>query len=409
MKGEILSVGTELLLGHLVDTNAPWLAQSLSSIGVDVFWIGQVGDNQARLVEALRRGWERSDLIVVSGGMGPTGDDLTREAIAEMLGEEMVVQPHLEAELRAFFARRGRAMPERNVKQATLIPSAEALPNPIGTAPGWWVERDGRIVVAMPGVPVEMKRMWDQEVLPRLARLSGAGVILSRTVKVLGLGESSVEEQLRDLTTSPNPTLATYAKDDGIHVRITAKAPSRDAALEMVQDVEARVREILGDNIYGVDEETIADAVMRLLVARGLTVGTMELGTFGRLISELAAASEGLDRLLGGMVAGDVEALHRLGVHMAMDSGAGLMSEEVVRAMAGECRERLSADVGLAVLCGMEDESGQSQRLGVVMCAVDDRGTAVTGVTRYTTTAREVRRRAVLDAIDLLRRRLLAI
>jgi len=409
MKGEILSVGTELLLGHLVDTNAPWLAQSLSSIGVDVFWIGQVGDNQARLVEALRRGWERSDLIVVSGGMGPTGDDLTREAIAEMLGEEMVVQPHLEAELRAFFARRGRAMPERNVKQATLIPSAEALANPIGTAPGWWVERDGRIVVAMPGVPVEMKRMWDQEVLPRLARLSGAGVILSRTVKVLGLGESSVEEQLRDLTTSPNPTLATYAKDDGIHVRITAKAPSRDAALEMVQDVEARVREILGDNIYGVDEETIADAVMRLLVARGLTVGTMELGTFGRLISELAAASEGLDRLLGGMVAGDVEALHRLGVHMAMDSGAGLMSEEVVRAMAGECRERLSADVGLAVLCGMEDESGQSQRLGVVMCAVDDRGTAVTGVTRYTTTAREVRRRAVLDAIDLLRRRLLAI
>jgi nicotinamide-nucleotide amidase len=407
MKSEILSVGTELLLGQLVDTNAPWLAQSLSALGIDVFWISQVGDNQGRLVDALRRGWERSDLIVVSGGMGPTGDDLTREAIAELLGEVMVVQPELETELRAFFARRGRTMPERNVKQATLIPSAEALANPIGTAPGWWVRRDGRIIVAMPGVPVEMKRMWEQEVLPRLGKMAGAGVILSRTVKVLGMGESSVEEELRELTPSSNPTVATYAKDDGIHVRVTAKAASPEAAREMVADVERQVRRILGDHIYGVDDETVQDSVMGLLDRKGLTLATLEACTAGQLSAALASASVGADRVLGGLVSTNPQALERWGVGPALVADRGLVAEEVARAMASAARMSVGAEMGLAVVCGMEDGAGGDQRLGVVHCAVDDRGEVVSATSRYTTTPKEVRRRAVLDAMDLLRRRLL--
>ena len=207
MKGEILSVGTKMLLGHLVDTNAPYLAQTLSELGVDVYYVSQIGDNQDRLVQALRRGWDRSDLIVITGGLGPTGDDLTREAIAELLGEQMAVQPDLEADLRAFFARRNRPMPEHNVKQATLIPSARAISNPIGTAPGWWVERDGHVIVAMPGVPVEMKRMWGQEALPRLGKLAGGQVIFSRTLKTLGIGESQAEHDLLSLTAAANPPL----------------------------------------------------------------------------------------------------------------------------------------------------------------------------------------------------------
>ncbi len=408
MKSEILSVGTELLLGQLVDTNAPYLAQSLSTLGIDVYWISQVGDNQGRLVDALRRGWERSDLIVISGGVGPTGDDLTREAIAELMGEEMVVQPELEAELRAFFARRGRTMPERNVKQATLIPSAEALANPIGTAPGWWVHRDNHVVVAMPGVPVEMKRMWQQEVLPRLGRLAGAGVILSRTVKVLGMGESWVEDELRALIPSPNPTVATYAKEDGIHVRITAKAPSPEVAQEMVAQVEARVRQILGDHIYGVDDETVQDSVMGLLERKGLTLATMESCTAGQLSSALASAAVGGGRLVGGTVAFSPRALEQSGVEAALIATHGHVAEEVARAMATAARRLVQAEVGLAVVCGMEDSPTEGQRLGVVHCAVDLQGTVSSATSRYTTTVREVRRRAVLDALDLLRRRLLA-
>ena len=168
MRGEIVSVGTELLLGHITDTNAAWLAQELSKLGIDCFYVSQLGDNLGRLTDHLRLAWSRSDLIVMSGGVGPTEDDLTREAIAGLLGEEMHVIPELEADLRRFFERRGIQMPERNVKQATRIASARTLANPVGTAPGWFVERDGKIIIAMPGVPGEMFRMWEHEVVPRL-------------------------------------------------------------------------------------------------------------------------------------------------------------------------------------------------------------------------------------------------
>jgi nicotinamide-nucleotide amidase len=156
MRAEIISCGTELLLGHITDTNATYLAQSLASLGIDLYFVSQVGDNQRRIVETLRRAWERSDLVIITGGLGPTEDDLARESISAMLGETMLVDPVLEAELRGMFATRNSVMPERNIKQATLIPSARAIANPLGTAPGWWVEKDGHIIVAMPGVPREI-------------------------------------------------------------------------------------------------------------------------------------------------------------------------------------------------------------------------------------------------------------
>ncbi|HEX6608851.1 MAG TPA: molybdopterin-binding protein, partial [Chloroflexia bacterium] len=210
MNAEIVSVGTELLLGNITDTNATYLTRELAALGINCYWVSQVGDNLGRLTEVLGRAMDRSDLTVVSGGLGPTEDDLTREAIAAVLGEEMVVQPDLEAELRAFFAHRGQVMPARNAKQATLIPSAQVLANPVGTAPGWWVEHNGHVLVAMPGVPHEMMRMWSQEIAPRLVA-GGNGEIISRTLKVLGLGESAAEERVEDLLRSNNPTLATYA------------------------------------------------------------------------------------------------------------------------------------------------------------------------------------------------------
>ena len=239
MRAELISVGTELLLGQIVDTNAAYLASELPALGIDCFYISQVGDNLDRLVETLQRALSRSDVVTLTGGLGPTEDDLTREAIAALLDEPMVVQAELEAQLRARFARLGRQMPASNLKQATLIASAQAIPNPVGSAPGWWVERprggadrgaataglatDGGagapvIVVAMPGVPAEMRRMWEHEVRPRLRRLVSGVVIVSRTLKVLGVGESQAEETIRAFLRSATPTIGTYAKSDGVHL-----------------------------------------------------------------------------------------------------------------------------------------------------------------------------------------------
>src|ERR671933_2523701 len=265
MRAEILSVGTELLLGQIVDTNANFLAQQLPALGLDLFYVSQIGDNLQRLAEAFRRGLERSDVIISSGGLGPTEDDLTREAIAEVMGEKLEIQPHLEQELRAFFARRGRTMPERNVKQATTIPSGTYLPNPIGTAPGWWVQHDGKVIVSMPGVPHEMHKMWEEQAQPRLARLITGGVIVSRLLKLVGIGESHAEEAVGDLTRSTNPTLATYAKSDGIHLRMTAKAPTRDQAEALLDAFEPDVRARVADHVYGRENDSFPAVVGALL------------------------------------------------------------------------------------------------------------------------------------------------
>ncbi|MBO0791377.1 MAG: CinA family nicotinamide mononucleotide deamidase-related protein, partial [Ktedonobacteraceae bacterium] len=278
MRAEILSCGTELLLGQITDTNATYLAQSLAALGIDLYYVSQVGDNQGRIVETLRRAWGRSDLVIMTGGLGPTEDDLTRESISELLGETMAVDPELVVTLRARFAH--SVMPERNLKQASLIPSARSLANPVGTAPGWWVEKDDRIIVAMPGVPGEMYKMWEEQVLPRLGALTG-GVIFTRILRVSGIGESTVEEKLGDLIHNTNPTLATYAKSDAVDVRITAKAASSREAESTVVSMEQQVRQIFGHYIFGIDKETLAGRVGALLLERGQTLGVMESLTGG--------------------------------------------------------------------------------------------------------------------------------
>ena len=236
----------------------------------------------------------------MTGGVGPTEDDLTREAIAALLGEEMQVDPDLEQHPRSWFGRRGQAMPERNVKQATLIPSARTLPNPIGTAPGWWVEKDGHVVVAMPGVPHEMRKMWEEQVVPRLqSRPPGGGVILSRTLKCIGIGESAAEELIHPLIASTNPTLATYAKQDGVHLRMTAKAVTREDAEALLAAFEPRVRELAGDYVYGIDDETLADVVGRHLRSRGLSLATMESLTGGLLANQITDVAGSSDYFRG--------------------------------------------------------------------------------------------------------------
>ena len=222
MKAELIAIGTEILLGEIIDTNSAHLAQQLPELGIDLYYKSVVGDNLGRIVEAFRRGWERSDLIICTGGLGPTDDDMTREGICALVGETPHVDPALEARLRSFFANRGAPMPERNVKQAWLIPSARALDNPRGTAPGWWVEKDGHILVCMPGVPNEMERMWTHEAKPELERRAAGGVLVTRTIKTVGIGEGTVDEMASPLYGKGDAGIGTYARADGVHLRIGA-------------------------------------------------------------------------------------------------------------------------------------------------------------------------------------------
>jgi nicotinamide-nucleotide amidase len=287
VRAELLSIGTELLLGQIVDTNSAWLSGRLAALGIDCHWMSTVGDNMARASEAVRRAWERSDLVVCTGGLGPTEDDLTREAIAEALGETVAVDPALETELRSWFAARGVVMAERNRKQAWLIPSSRALANPLGTAPGWLVERDGKMLVAMPGVPREMTRMWEHEVEPALR---AATPIHSRTLKMLGIGESTLEETIGDLVRSTAPTVATYAKSDGVHVRITDRDTDTRARDERIARMEAAIRERVGRYVWGVDGETLGGAVGKALLERGWRLATAEGLTGGELARSLTEA-----------------------------------------------------------------------------------------------------------------------
>lgn len=277
MRAVVLSIGSELLDGHLTDTNATFLAQELTGLGIELVGVCQVGDRLEHIVRALRRAWEDAELIVTTGGIGPTADDLTREAIAELLSEPLTVDPLLLEQIRAFFTARGQVMPGQNSKQAWLIPSAESLPNPIGTAPGWFVHKDGHFIVTMPGVPREMMRMWREQAVPRLTPYLGGGVIRSTTLKTIGLGESAVEEAIADLVTAGFPVVATYAKDDGVHVRITAQAPDAARAEAAVARVAATVRARLGDHVYGDEHTTLGAAVLEPLRRLGWRLAVVDV------------------------------------------------------------------------------------------------------------------------------------
>lgn len=407
MRAEILSIGTELLLGHITDTNATYLARQLSAMGIDLFFVSQVGDNLERLTETLARARGRADVVITTGGLGPTEDDITREAICAALGETPYVDAALEAELRAFFAERKTVMPERNVKQAWLIPSATALPNPRGTAPGWWTERDGVIIISMPGVPSEMTRMWEHEAMPRL-RPSTGGLLFTRILRVTGLGESTVEERLGALTHSGNPTIATYAKQDAVDVRITAKATSEAEARALVDALDARAREALGTRaVFGVDADTLPSVVLTLLEQRGETLGLMESCTGGLLASMLTDVPGSSVAFRGGIVSYATEIKAQYGVPQSILDAHGAVSVETARAMAQAARERLGASVGVGVtgVAGPDEQEGKP--VGEVHIAVATAEGVRDTSQRWRGSRADIKSRAALTALNLLRLTLL--
>lgn len=367
---EIITVGTELLLGEIVDTNSARIAADLAAVGVDVYWSSRVGDNKARITHALRAALQRSDLIVLTGGLGPTDDDLTRDAVAEVLGEEQRVDPELEDWLRTRFANNGRTMPESNLRQANVIPSSEVLPNPVGTAPGWLVRLslDGveRFIVTLPGPPRELDRMWQNEALPRLPLPTSK--LFVHTFKTIGVGESSVAETLGALTDQGNPSVATYAKVDGVHVRVAAKASDAEQAAALAKPTVAQVAALLGDAVWGNNGDDLPSLVLAGLRSRGKRLAVFEGSTGGVLTGYLVGADDGVDQLArpksllgsakppirpsgavsGSVIACDVETMRALGVDMRLLQKLPSGAVEVVVALAAAVRAFFKADLGIA-------------------------------------------------------------
>jgi nicotinamide-nucleotide amidase len=408
MNAEILSIGTEILLGEIVDTNSAYIAERLPALGIDVYYKHVVGDNLGRLVEVIELARERADIVITTGGLGPTEDDLTREAIAVVHGERTAVDPDLETWLRGLYQRRGAVMPERNIKQTWLIPSARAIPNPRGTAPGWWVERDGKVVIAMPGPPAEMQRMWDEEVSPELLKRHTGTVLIKRTLKTAGMGESNVDEAISHLLKGTNPAIGIYARADGVHVRLGAKAPTPDEARALIAPVEAEIRKILAPHVWGADDDTFESVVGQMLVERGLTLAAMESCT-GGLLSDTITNVPGSSRYFkGGIVSYMTEVKEMMGVDPAIIGEHGVVSAQTAAAMAAAVRQRLQADIGVGItgVAGPEPQDGVP--VGQVYIAIDGGGKVPSQelAFQFAQSRTAIKRRAVTQTIMLLRRAL---
>jgi len=361
MKAEIIPVGTEILLGNIVDTNSSFLANQLPLLGIDLYFISTAGDNQKRLVDTLGRAWKRADLIITTGGLGPTQDDITREAISELVNEKLEVDERLWQELQDLLRRYLGEIPQSNVRQATVIPSAQVVPNRMGTAPGWWVEKDDHIIIALPGPSDEMKMMWQEGILPKLEQRATGEVILSRVVKTFRLAEAKVDEMVASISKLSNPTLATYINPDGVYLRITAKAREKREAQRLIVQSEGQIRDMLSPYIWGVDDDTLGSIIGGLLRARNWSLATMESCTEGLLCSTIASGRESCTYFKGGLLAPCDEAKIAWGVDPAIMDGSGKESIQVAKAMADTARKNLRTDVGIGVGGSMNSETNSGE------------------------------------------------
>jgi nicotinamide-nucleotide amidase len=415
---EIVAVGTELLLGDIVNGNAAWLGRELADLGIDVSLTTAVGDNIGRIAATVDQACARADVVLVTGGLGPTQDDLTREALAELLGVPLVRDAELEAALRARYIAAGRGdFPPNNLRMTDRPHGASVLPNPAGTAPGLRMQIGARraIVYAMPGVPREMQEIFTSWVRPELAELAGPGqVLLSRRLHTVGVWESQVSEALAELDASlavaGNPTIAYLASEGQTRVRITAKATSVEVARDMIAAVEADIRAVLGDVIYGTDDDTLESVVHDLLLGAGATVASAESLTGGLLGAALSATPGASATYRGGAVlyATSTKAAV-VDVPPALLAERGPVDPDVAVAMADGARLKFEATYGLATtgVAGPTEQDGNP--VGTVYIAlVGPAGATAPIVSKLRLAGRRerVRQGSVLTALDMLRRQL---
>lgn len=349
MRAEILTIGTELLIGQVINTNATYLAQELAKLGIDLYFITAVGDNPGRILEALRLAWERSELIICSGGLGPTADDVTHETIAQFLGDRMEVRPEILERIEKAFAAWGRKLLASEHKLATFPASATLISNPAGTASGVYIERGGKRIMTFPGVPHELMQMWETWARPKLAALAG-GTIRSRLLKFVGPDEAEVASRVSDLLAGGNPTVAPYAGNGEVHLRVTAKASSADEADRLLNPVVAEILRRLSPWHFGADDETLPGVIGRVLRERQETLAAAESCTGGLFSSRITDVSGSSDYFLGGVVSYAVsEKVRFLGLDPDFIARHGHVSPEVTGAMAEAIVHATGATWGVGV------------------------------------------------------------
>ena len=423
MRCDVLAVGTELLLGQIVDTNSSWLGENLAMHGFDSLSQVKVGDNIGRITGHLRRMLSESDAVIMCGGLGPTHDDLTREAISEVMGVELHLDEDVADVIRHLFSSRNRTMPENNLRQAMVPEGATIIPQTRGTAPGLIcpvvIETESgpaeRVVYAVPGVPHEMREMFERAILPDLQQRSGEHwTIASRTLRTWGESESGLNERLddiiHDLDAEGNPTLAFLASGwEGLKVRLTGRAPDEGAAAALLAPWEKKIREVLGDQVFGVDNDTMESVVLDLLRAQGWTLALAESVTGGLVSGRLTGVAGASEVFRGAVVSYASEVKFDV---LGVEEGP-VVTEEAAIAMAEGARKVLGADVGLALtgVAGPSEQDGM--RPGTLFAAValpDGEPDRVTSVHVRLPGDREMMRQlSVISALDLLRKRLLDI
>ena len=416
MSAEILIIGTEILLGQIVDTNAAFIAEQLAAAGVDVYFKTVVGDNEGRIETALRQALERSDFVIAAGGLGPTEDDLTRSVFARVLGRPLTLNEELLEKIRKRFASRGLAMTPNNEKQALVPQHAIILDNPRGTAPGLFMKggaKGEKVVVAMPGVPSEMKPMLTDQVIPLLQeRMGKVSIIKSRVIKTCGIGESRVDDLIGDLfRESRNPSLALLAYPSEVHIRITAKAESKEAAERMISELEGQIRERVGEWIYGRDQQSMEEIVGFLLGVHGKTLVVAESCTGGlvcNLLTNIPGSSRYFER---GVISYSNRAKEELlEVSLFVLERFGAVSPQVAEAMALGVRRMSGADLGLAVTGIAGPEGGSPEKpVGLVYVALAWDGGVKSREYRFFEGRLANKRRSSLMALEMVRRHLVGL
>ncbi|MCC0651902.1 competence/damage-inducible protein A [Clostridioides sp. ES-S-0001-03] len=412
MKAEIISVGTEILLGDIVNTNSQFLAKELAALGIEVYHQSTVGDNKQRLLECFDESLKRSDLVITTGGLGPTGDDMTKETAAEYFGQELELhKPSLEV-LESFFVKTGKKMAENNMKQVYFPKDAIVLKNNNGTAPGAILKKDDKSIIVLPGPPREMKAMFNESVKPYLQQFTKE-MLVSKTLRLYGIGESNLELEILDIIDEQtNPTVALYAKELEVTIRITAKAENEEQAFEFIRPVEEKIKDRVGKYVYtegdisvSEGESALEDAVSKLLVEKNLTIAVAESCTGGLVSSSLINYPGISSVFLEGCVTYSNEAkMKRLGVKKETLEDFGAVSEQTAIEMAEGVAKGLGANIGISTT-GVAGPGGgtEEEPVGLVYTAIYINGKIIVKKNIFNGDRRKIRLRATRDLLNELR------
>ncbi|NMC33187.1 MAG: competence/damage-inducible protein A [Veillonellaceae bacterium] len=404
---EIVSTGTELLLGQIVNTNAPYLARKLNEIGYDALYQTTVGDNRRRMSSVLSIAMERADLVITSGGLGPTQGDITKEVTAELLGRPMVLHEESAMYIECYFARRNLSMPQNNLRQAMMPEGAIVVRNHRGTAPGVILEHADKTIIHLPGPPMELEYMFETGILPYLTeRFGNKGQIVSKVLRTFGLGESALEERIHDyILAQQNPTLALLARSGEIHVRLTAKGETTEQAHRLIAELEPKIRERIDEFVFGTDDQTLEQVVGAALTGKGFTIALAESCTGGGVSSRLTDMPGSSAYLKGSVVCYSNEIkIDVVGVPAATIAARGAVSTETAIAMAEGIRRRFGTTIGVGITGIAGPGGGTDEKpVGLVYIAVAGPNGTVVEEERFSGQRSGIRTRAANAALNLIR------